>query len=214
MGTMKRQIGILLAGAFLVTPFAVTLWVVWKVGSGIDWLGASILRTIHARIFGQSSPDWLLPGIGILLVLGAIYLIGLMTHMVVFRWFWAGVERLIGRLPGIKTIYLSVRDLMGLFGSKSQGMGRVVEYTPPGSTLSMLGILTNENPLGVNEGPRRVAVYFPLAYMIGGPICLVDPAHLRDVNMAPEVCLKLCATACIGSKSDAPEPAPKPTQPK
>ena len=62
----------------------------------------------------------------------------------------------------------------------------------------MLGILTNDKPRGTSE-PDRVAVYFPLAYMIGGPVLFVPRQHLRDVDMPVEQALRICAMAQVGA---------------
>ena len=35
---MKKQLRIFLTGAVVVVPFAITVWVIWFVGSGLDGL--------------------------------------------------------------------------------------------------------------------------------------------------------------------------------
>ena len=60
-----------------------------------------------------------------------IYLVGLLMRFWLFSGLVTLVEKLLAHVPGVKTIYESVRDLMKLFGSESQRMGHVVEYLPP-----------------------------------------------------------------------------------
>jgi uncharacterized membrane protein len=192
---MNKQLRILLAGAMVVIPVAITVWVIWAIGSGLDNLVKGPLNQHGIRL-----PT----GAGALIVIGATYLVGLMMRLWIFRGMLAGFERLVVRVPGVKTIYESVRDLMKLFGSDSHRMGRVVQYTPPGTDMVLLGILTNERPkVGLDSESRRVAVYLPYSYMFGGLTIYVSPEHLREVDMPVEQALKLSATAQVGATSAA-----------
>lgn len=195
---MQKQIRIFLAGLMVVVPLAITVYVVWSVGAWLDGLVSLPLAGRGVRLPG---------GVGALIILAAIYGVGLLTHLWGFRMAFALIDRLLASLPGVKTLYESIRDLMKLFGGSAGQGGKVVRYTPPGSDASMLGILTNDRPAGFagpGEADRVVAVYLPLSYMLGGPTIYVPPAHVRQVNLSVEQALKLAATAHLGAK--APEP--------
>jgi uncharacterized membrane protein len=199
---MKTQMRILLSGALVVVPLAITVSVVIGAGAWLDEKGqdlVSALVNINAAK-GKEVKVELYHGTGVVLVLGLIYLAGLLTHVWGFRPLWTRFEQLLARVPGVKVIYESVRDLMKLFGGGAGTMGRVVEYRPPGSSLAFLGIVTNENPIvGQDDGQtKRVAVYLPLAYMFGGPTILAMPDQLKEVNIPVEEALKLAATAHVG----------------
>jgi uncharacterized membrane protein len=197
---MKTQIRIFLSGALIIVPLAITAYVLYAAAIWLDGLGSRAVARFwpDARLF---------PGAGALVLVAAIYIVGLLMHVLAFRKLWEYFERLLSRLPGVKIIYESIRDLMRLFGGGAGSMGRTVEYRPEGASLSMLGIVTNENPPGAAaDGPKRVAVYIPLAYMFGGPTVLVSPDHLRPLDIPVEQALKLAATALVGG---SPPPAPK-----
>ncbi len=204
---MKRQLKIFLAGLFALVPFAITVWVIWWVGLALDNLGVNLALRPIWKVF-ELEDRWPLEqihGVGAVILIVAIYLVGLLMHFWLFRGIVRVFERIFEKVPGVKTIYESMRDLMKLFGSESrQKMGRVVEYLPPGAALGVLGILTNEQPSGTGD-TDRAAVYFPLAYMIGGPVMFVPRDHLREVDMPVERALRLCATAQVGI--DAPVPS-------
>ena len=198
---MKTQIRIFLSGALVLVPLAITVYVIVSVGAWLDGVGKELMK----RVGGD--PDKLFQGAGVLLVVTIIYLVGLLTHVWGFRSIWGWFERLLGRLPGVKIIYESVRDLMKLFGGGAGSMGRAVEYRPPGADVAFLGIVTNEDPAGAKgEGQKRVAVYIPLAYMFGGPTVLTSPEHLRNLDMSVERALKLAATAHMGGPAAAAPP--------
>jgi uncharacterized membrane protein len=198
---VSRQVRIFFAGALIVAPLAITVWVVWSLGAWLDGLGT--------KLFSEGSKPT--SGIGVLIVIGLIYIVGLLTHLWLFRGAFGFVERLIARLPGIKTIYESVRDLMKLFGGGSERMGRVVQYSVPGTGMSLLGILTNENPFGLpmDSPHRKVTVYVPYSYMFGGPSFFASPEHIVEVDMSVEQCMKTAATAMVGAQNILRQPGKK-----
>ena len=205
---MNKQLRILLAGAMIIVPFAITIWVIVAIGSGLDNLVRDPLaKLFHDPLAEEKFELW--PGVGVLIMIGVTYLIGLLTHFWLFRKLLSVFERFVARLPGVKTIYESVRDLMKLFGTGSRRMGRVVRYKPPGTDMVFLGILTNEAPkIGQSPDDRPVAVFLPYSYMFGGMTIYVSPEHLQEVDMPVEQALKLSATAQVGGESP-PKARPK-----
>ncbi len=194
---MKKQLAIFLAGIVVIIPFAITLYVVVSVGMWLNGLGETLLRNWWK--------DLQLPfGIGVVVVVLLIYLVGLMTRLWIFRWTLDHLDRLVSYVPGAKTIYESVRDLLRLFGPESRRMGRAVIYRPPGSEMAVMGILTNEHPVGIPQSPTRmVAIYVPCAYMFGGAVIYVPAEHVQDANIPVEEALKVSAIAQV-SKNVAP----------
>ncbi|MDP6544946.1 MAG: DUF502 domain-containing protein [Phycisphaerae bacterium] len=189
---MKKQLGIFLAGVMVLVPLAVTVYVVCWLGSALDALGASILPNIT-----------LPPGVGALVLIAAVYLVGLATRFWLFQAVWSLLEQIVTRVPGIKTLYESVRDLLQLFGGNAGKMGKVVHYSPRGSSMKMLGIRTNDNPPFAQDsgGGRTVAVYLPFSYMFGGITVYCEPECIEELDMPVEQCLKLCATAFVGQEA-------------
>jgi anti-anti-sigma factor len=198
---VQRQVRILFAGALVLVPLAITAWVIVGVGTWLDGLGQRAFTKLGLK---QDMPN----GVGALVLIATMYMVGLLTQLWLFRVLFGLLERLVTRVPGVKTVYESVRDLMKLFGGGNKEMGRVVKYSVPGTDTTFLGILTNENPLGLEEDDpnRKVAVYMPLSYMIGGPTALVSPKHIVEVDMTVEQCMKFCATAHVSSHAHVKHP--------
>jgi len=193
---MNRQLRILVSGVAVVIPFAITVWVIWAVGAWLDGLVNRPLLRWDVHLY---------PGVGILIVIGAIYLVGLLMHFWAFRGLMNQLDRLFTRVPGVKTVYEALRDLTKLFGGQAGRMGSVVVYQPPESQTAYLGILTNPDPIGISQGSqdKRVAVYIPLSYMFGGPTIYVPPQHLRKIDMSVEQALKLATIAQVSSQITA-----------
>ena len=188
---MKKQLRILLAGAVVVIPFAITVWLAIAMGTWLDDLARKPLEQSGIVVYR---------GVGVLIVLAGLYVIGLMTQFWVFRGLVNLLEGIVERVPGIKTIYESVRDLLKLFGGDARHMGRVVLYTAPGSQMTLLAILTTDKPKGFEDVTAdRVAIFLPFSYMFGGITVYVPASCLSEVAMPVEEALKLCATAQVTS---------------
>ncbi|MCD4699177.1 MAG: DUF502 domain-containing protein [Phycisphaerae bacterium] len=186
---MKKQIRIFLAGVMVVTPFAVTAYVIWWAGTKMDGLVRSGIEAVS-----PGKVDWWFPGAGIIFLLVGVYVIGLLTHLWAFRWAVRLIERIFSRLPGVKSIYESVRDVLNIFGGDASRMGQVVRYRVPGTEMDLLGIRTSTSPRPA-DGTDKVAVYLPMSYMIGGPTVYVSPDSLEPINMSVEEAMKIAATA-------------------
>ena len=193
---MKKQFRIFAAGVIITAPFAATAYVLWWVLSRLDSLAKGGIE----RIFGTE----LFWGAGVIVLLAGIYLIGLLTHLWVFRWALGLLERLFSRVPVVKTIYESVRDIFGLFSGDTNKMGQVVRYRVPGTEVELLGVRTSTSPRGAGE-PGKVAVYLPMSYQFGGFTVYVRPESVEPVDMSVEEALKIAATAEAGA---APPPGP------
>ena len=191
---MKKLAQVFLAGVMVVVPFAVTLYLVVAVGGWLGNLGRSLLPE------SEPAQENLFRLLGAGIVIAGIFLIGLLTKLWLFQWLVALFEKLFRRVPGIKTVYESVRDLLKLFGEETKQMGQAVLYSPPGSNADMLAIVTSDGPMGLSaeEEGQKVVIYLPLAYMIGGPILYVPAKHVRKIDLPVEQVLKLAATAHVG----------------
>jgi uncharacterized membrane protein len=197
---MNKHLKIFVTGALILIPLAVTLGLIVWVGKKLGELGYSLMDTVG--IIEQIQPEYRVwaGAIGVVVVLLGVYLTGLMGNVWLFKKFFGMVDHFLSSVPGVKTIYESVRDLMKLFGGQKGSMGRVVLYKPS-TGVKMLGIVTNENPAGLPEGDTSVLVYLPLGYMIGGPIVYATPEQLESVDMPAETALKLAMTAFVSMKS-------------
>ncbi len=197
---MKKHLKILMAGALVVVPLAATMWVIAWIGGMFSGMGYSLLETLGLAEKFNATYEPYAGVVGVLAVLVMVYLVGLLANFWMFRKVFGLVDRLLSSLPGIKTIYESIRDLLTLFGGDSKNMGHAVLYTPPGLGYKQLGILTNEHPAGLAEGDDRVIVYLPMGYMIGGPCIYAKPEDVERLDISVETALKLSATAFISPK--------------
>jgi uncharacterized membrane protein len=190
---MSRLSRVFLTGLVAVVPLAVVLWLIVRAES----LAAGLLH----RVF----PDLAyFPGLGtaavVVLILGA----GILMHAWLIRRAFELLEAILGRIPLVKTLYGSVRDLMAFFGGSEQRPHSQVVVVQLGETdLKLVGLLTRESftdlPAGIG-GEGEVAVYLPMSYQIGGYLAVVDRERVRPIDMTMEEAMRFVITAGITGK--------------
>ena len=189
---MKRHLRIFLSGVMVLAPIAVTGYAIWWAGRGLDNIASRIIKSIAPSVV-----NWWFPGAGVLFLLISVYVIGLLTHLWLFRWFFRTLEKVFSRLPIVKTIYESVRDVLKVFAGGAGQMGQVVRYRIPGTQIDLLGIKTSTSPI---DDDGKVAVYIPMSYQLGGFTIYVDNQSITQIDMSVEQAMKIAATAGAASK--------------
>lgn len=189
---MKRLTAIFLQGLIAVLPLAVT-------GFLIVWLGTAAERTLSVAIKWILPDAWYVTGMGVVAGIALIFLIGLLVNVWGVPRLIRFGERLIERIPLVKTIYGAVRDLLGFFGKSDKGgpLSQVVMVSI-GETDRVVGLLTRERfdglPAGLG-GEGDVAVYVPFSYQIGGFTLIVPRERIEPIDMTLEDAMRFIVTA-------------------
>ncbi|HDK02522.1 MAG TPA: DUF502 domain-containing protein, partial [Gammaproteobacteria bacterium] len=113
---------------------------------------------------------------------------------------------LLERVPLVKTLYGSVRDLMNFFSGSSAGrFNQVVSVAIPNSELRLMGLVTRDQVADVDPGlapENAVAVYFPMSYQIGGYTVFVPRSALTPVNLSINAAMRFAVTAGMSAATD------------
>lgn len=177
----------------------VTPWVLYALrASGVEGVDAGLLRT-------------LVPGIAVLATLGVVYLIGLIAANLLGRRLLSWVEAAILRVPLVKGIYGSSRQLLDALtvGGKG-GFSRVVmvEYPRPG--VWTLGFVTNETPTplagcGEAAGTEAYFIFLPTTpNPTSGWLALVPSRDVVDLDVSVEEGIKLIVSGGIVTPTNLP----------
>ena len=164
---MGRLFGYFARGLVLLAPIVVTGWVCWLVFTRVDgWLGLPI------------------PGAGFAVTMVLITLVGFLGSTFLTRSAVGVVDRLLTRLPFVRLLYGSTRDLLNAFvGEKRRFDQPVVMRVHDAMALQMVGFVTRDS-LDALEMFDHVAVYCPHSYNFSGQLYVV-PRHLvRPLNLA------------------------------
>ncbi len=152
-------------GAFLTAPIALTLYILY-------WL---------FQAFDQLLPIGI-PGLGLVVTLGFVTLLGFLSSNVIGRTAFDWTERLLRRVPFVKLLYSSIKDLVGAFvGDKKSFDQPVTVRISNDSPLRLIGFITRAQTgaLGLHG---HVAVYFPQSYNFAGNLVLVPRGLIEPVD--------------------------------
>jgi uncharacterized membrane protein len=189
---MKTLTRIFLTGLAAVLPIMVTLYVLYWLGSTAEALLGGGLK-----MFVPPSLYW--PGMGVVAGVVLVFAIGALMRAWLFRTAFRWGERLLQRIPLVKALYGSVRDLMGFFSNSDQKTMRKAVIVAVGNTsLRFIGLITREDfndlPAGIG-GDDTVAVYVPMSYQIGGFTTIVPRSAVQPIDMSIEQAMRFAVTA-------------------
>lgn len=152
----------------ITAPMALTIYIVYALVTTID----AIINPIVESLFGLH-----FPGLGLLFGLLLIGLMGFFGSTLLFRPLIALFEEGVSRMPFVKIVYSSIKDLFSAFVSDQKKFNQPVLIQM--GTYKRMGFLTesNMNHFGLKN---EVAVYLPHSYNFSGNLVIVD---VKDVTL-------------------------------
>ncbi len=192
-----------LTGLITLLPVILTFYLLyWFVIATESLLGGLIRAVI--------SDDFYKPGMGVAIGLLATLIVGMLMQTIIARFIFARLENILSRLPVIKSIYLSIRDLLDYFSAeKDKDFEQVVAVSLGESGLQVVGLVTQHDmrnlPAGFNQ-KDSLLVYIPMSYGIGGFAVLVPRSATRSLDMSMEDAMRFSLTAGVTSTSKSDKP--------
>jgi uncharacterized membrane protein len=156
---MRALVNYFFRGLVVVAPLAFTAYVCWRLFVAIDgWLGFSV------------------PGAGFVVTIGFFVLVGFLASSFLARGLFALLENVLTRLPFVRLVYTSTKDLLNAFVGEKRSFDRPVMVTIyPAVDGRALGFVTQHALEHLGLG-GRVAVYFPFSYSVAGHV-MIFPAE-------------------------------------
>ncbi len=185
----------LLTGFITLLPIVLTIYFLY-------WLAVSSENVMGAALRWLLPQAAYFPGLGMIAGIVVVFIVGLMMKAILVRQLFSFGERILYRLPLIKTVYRAMRDLFDFFTPKKEGLGQVVAVTYNG--MEMIGFITQTEQQRLPESFReqdKVLVYLPMSYMIGGFTLFIPQEHVRPINMSMEEAMRFALTAGITGKN-------------
>jgi len=179
-----------LQGIALLAPLIITIaFLVW-LGRSVEVLVGDLLRQILPG-------GWYVPGMG--LVAGVLITLaaGLLANLFLVRWLLNVAERIVDRIPVVKSLFQGLKDISRLFARNGeQRLGRPVAVDIEG--IRLVGFVTQE-PAGLpgDSGVDRdsqIAVFLPMSYQMGGYTLYLDRSRVRPLNVGIEQAMRAVLT--------------------
>lgn len=179
----------LLRGFKVTIPLLLTFFVCYWVFNTIEAFFGDLLKPLIPT-------KYYFKGLGALLGLVFIFFIGLVVNAWIVKKFYALTDRLMAKIPLVKTVYQSLQDLMGMIDNKKDAMGAPVMIDIQG--IKILGFITATDLSGLRlNDPKieNIVVYFPLSYQIGGFTTILPRSRVTPLSANTQDVMKFILTA-------------------
>ena len=175
-----------------ITGFFVTVPLFISVAAFIWVFGVvdGLTTPLYDRVIGRR-----IPGLGTLTTAAAIVLVGAFARNVIGRRVLQRGETWLLKVPGFRTIYAPVKQLIAAFSpDNASGFKRVV-MVEDAKRGFVLGFLTREFTIDRGNGPEALlAVYVPTNHLYLGDIMIVAPAHATFPEISVEDGIRIFLT--------------------
>lgn len=147
----------LAAGLLLVIPLGITLFILRFLFNLADGVLAPLIRRVAAFFFGEG---FYIPGLGMITGLIVVYLFGILATNVFGRQIVSYWDRLLTRIPLVKTIYVSSKQLMEVLSRRGRSSFRQAVYVDfPKEGSYSIAFITNETVAA--SGKRYYTCFIP-----------------------------------------------------
>ena len=137
------------------------------------------------------------PGVGFAIILSVITVFGYFTSNFAFKAFSNWFDHVVNRIPLVKLIYSSVKDLLAAFVGEKRKFNKPVLVTiNKENNLHRVGFITQSDlsELGL---PDMVVVYFPQSYAFAGDHFVVPKESVKPLNVSGPVAMKFIVSGGI-----------------
>jgi uncharacterized membrane protein len=121
-----------LTGLIVAGPLAITAWLIWSI---ITWADDVVRPAIPPAYRPESYLPWPIPGTGLIIAIVALTLLGFLTANLVGRTLVELGESVLSRMPIVRPIYKTMKQIFETLFSKTGSSFRkvaLVEFPAPG----------------------------------------------------------------------------------
>jgi uncharacterized membrane protein len=177
--------GKFLAGLFVVIPIGITIFILKFLFNFTDGILSSYLDQLFSLTTHQ---DLHIPGLGIITGAVVIYLAGLLATNILGKQLLRVGDELLSRIPLVKSIYSSSKQLTKVFREGKSSYRRAVFVEWPRAGVQAVGFVTAEVE---RNGERLVVVYVPtMPNPTSGFALFFREEDVADSGMTVEEALK------------------------
>jgi uncharacterized membrane protein len=179
-------------GLLVVLPIALSIFIViWAVTTVDSWLNLNNIQGVDPRT-GESRN---IPGLGLAMVVTIILAAGIfVTNLVtepMYNWF----QKVLDKLPILKFIYSSIKDLTEAFVGDEKKFNHPVLVEVEGD-MKRIGFLTQSDLASIGLKEESI-VYFPFSYSFAGQVYIVKNEKIKELNISAADAMKLVVSGGV-----------------
>jgi uncharacterized membrane protein len=138
-----------LTGLVVAGPVAITAWLIW---SFVTWVDSFVRPFIPPPYRPETYLPWPLPGTGLIIAVVGLTLLGFLTANLVGRTLVGWGESLLNRMPIVRTIYRTAKQIFETLFSKSGSSFRKVALVEfPGKGMWSLVFISQPPTMEISE---------------------------------------------------------------
>ena len=205
---MARLRNYFLTGFIVCAPLAITAWITW---SFVGWVDGWVKPYIPTRYTPETYLPFSVPGFGLIVALVLITLIGFLTAGIVGRTVVGFGERLLGRVPLVRSVYTALKQIFDTVladRSSSFKTAGLIEYPRKGVWCIVFVATTASGEIRSilsDQGDEVLAVFLPpTPNPTSGFLLYVPRSDVRILNMSIEGALKLVVSAGLVMPDEDP----------
>ena len=213
-GLAARLRNYFLAGVIVVAPISITFFIVWQVVQVVD---GNVQRMLPDRYNPETYLPFSVPGLGVVLMVGLITLIGMLAAGFVGRTVMRTSEQILNRMPVIRSIYGTLKQIFEtVFSHSSQSFREVVLIEYPRRGIWAIGFVTGHarGEIQARVETELINVFLPTTpNPTSGFLLFVPREEVLRLDMSVEDGIKMVISSGIVAPEQAKQPAP-PTPPQ
>jgi uncharacterized membrane protein len=204
---LKRLRTYFLTGLLVLAPVVITGYVIWKLFIFVDHLLGTTLRGGYIRPGG-------VPGLGFVTVLLIIVITGALANNILGRSLGSVVEGLILRVPFLRGVYTTLKEMgEAILSDKKGAFLRVVLVPYPCPGVYSIGLVTTPPPRSMDQavGAPLEGVFIPTPpNPTTGPLVYYPSDQLIPTTLRVEQALKMVLSGgiVVPTEPDASNQAP------
>tara|TARA_B100000809_G_scaffold266929_1_gene333166 strand:- start:8888 stop:9448 length:561 start_codon:yes stop_codon:yes gene_type:complete len=160
---MKKLLGYFLQGLLYLVPISVTIYIVVESIRFVDGI-------IPVEI----------PGLGLLIILITVTVVGFIGRTLLTRQI-LNFDKILDRVPLIKIIYTSVKDLLSAFVGNKKRFTEPVLVKMEGD-VERFGFITQQDLTHLGISADKIGVYIPFSYAVTGNLIVVPKKNVTSVD--------------------------------
>lgn len=214
-GFLGRLRNYFLAGILVTAPIAITVWVTSELVSFVD---SAVMPYVPARWNPETYLPFSLPGLGVVLVVVVLIVIGFLTAGLLGRTLVATGERVLDRMPVIRGVYATVKQIFEtVLKEQSHAFREVILFEYPRKSCWSIGFITGPAESGIQEltPDDTVSIFMPTTpNPTTGFLLFLPRRETVPMKMTVEEGIKMVISGGIVTPPDRGEAEPTAEAPK
>lgn len=190
---MKKIGGVIVKGLAAILPLALSIYLIYWLFVGAE----DLLQSAYLSVFPES---FYFPGLGIILAIVLLFAAGLLVQTYLVQWLLKLGERIINKIPLVKSIYTSIHDFMQFVSSSAASDADKVVAVSMSDGSKLIGLVTSESlaeKFFDGEDAKRIGVFLPMSYNLGGYTIYVKKDQLEVLDIGVEEALRIVLTGGV-----------------